>query len=142
MAKYQIDPTASEVWISLRIYHVDLDPQQISDELQLQPTVAHKRGEPIQHTRISSAPTGAWVLESKGAVRSTDLEEHLAWMLSRLSTAREALLKLQDVGYDISLVCSWFTSSDMTCPSLTAEHMRSAGNLGLGLWFDIYFQSP
>jgi hypothetical protein len=129
-------PTCEETYATLRIYHDDLNPDDVSSRLRLVPSDSQKKGQILQAQR--EAPVGAWFLSSQDHVPSRDVGRHIVWIIDQLS-GREAMLKaLQDEGYQIDLFCFWASANGHGGPELTHEIMQRLSSLKLNLGFDVY----
>lgn len=105
---------------SFLILRDDLEPEQLTEQLGLEPSFACRRGEPLVRPtsprKRSSAPilpswTGAWELASIPAVESNELQQHLDWLLELLEPVEHHLRGFAVPGsaqhgrvFDLSLV--------------------------------------
>jgi hypothetical protein len=83
-------PTCKETYATLRIYHDELNPDDVSSRLRLVPSDSQKKGQILQAER--EAPVGAWFLSSQDQVPSRDVSRHIVWIIDQLS-GREAYAK-------------------------------------------------
>ena len=132
---------------TLRIYHDDLEPDELTRRLDVMPTKTQKKGEPLTPFKPSiktlrKAPVGGWFLDSEGRVESKDANTHIEWILDQMAHCTGALHDLQRQGYRIDIHVGWFAESDNTCPSLSSDIMRRLGICRLDCWFDIYLFPP
>lgn len=136
------NPNCAETFATLALYGDSLVPEQISGLLGLEPTEAAPRGwattSPSGKTRL--APTGRWLLESRGQVLSTNLEDHVHWLLKRLEIAGVAPLTLAGVSR-ASVSCYWLSATGHGGPTFTPEVLGRLAYLQLGLDFDLYFSA-
>jgi len=60
-----------------------LEPQRITEILHTAPTTAYRKGQVYKRSRGREVRgrTGVWLLSSKGHVQSSDLNEHLSYLL-------------------------------------------------------------
>ncbi len=100
--KTEVDADA-KAFVTLRFAGHDLDPDEISAILPVQPTRAHRKGEEFfagPRAGDLRGRTGMWFLATDKLVRSDDLQDHLAFVQKLLSprpndTSRIA--KLRDI---------------------------------------------
>jgi hypothetical protein len=130
-------PTCRKTFATLCIYHDALDPLAVSESLSLKPSDAQKKGESVHG---ATAKTGAWFLSTEHVLdKSKDLARHLDWLLGRLPGKEDVLLKLRDLGYDISVSCYWLSKHGHGGPQLLASTMKRLGELEIPITFDCYF---
>lgn len=135
------ETTAQETYVTLRVYHPQLDPEQLNGIFECRPSHSWRINEELVVAEDGStrkATTGGWLLSSKHAVRSLDVKDHLAWLIKQLTGHGGTINRLQKAGYTTDVVVAWFSDSWNTCPALTPQHMQDLANLRLPLWFDVY----
>lgn len=135
------ETAAQETYVTLRIYHPQLEPSQLSTVFESAPSLAWRRDEELlieQDGSKRKAQTGGWLLSSKKAVRSSNVKDHISWLLDKLAGHGGTINRLQKAGYTTDVVVAWFSDSWNTCPALTPQHMLSLANLRLPIWFDVY----
>jgi hypothetical protein len=134
---YQDDyPTCEETYATLRIYHDELDPDEVSRALALVPSNAQRKGDELSSRR--ALPTGGWFLSSKGHVTSKDTRRHVAWVLDQIAPNKTNLLSLQDRGYKMDIFCFWASASGHGGPELDHELMQRLASFRLNVGFDVY----
>jgi hypothetical protein len=83
------NPNCAETFASLQLFGDDLVPEEIGRLLGVQATESAPRGTrtvvPSGKTRI--APTGRWILETRGHISFTEAEHHVKWLLDHLDVA-------------------------------------------------------
>ena len=108
------------------IYSPSLDLERVNDELKLIPTVCWKNGDEFieeyinfatneLEKRIKKRNSDGWVIQSNQMVHSLKVEDHINYLLSKLSPAEEEILhfiKSASENEDISIIIDWQTSSD------------------------------
>ena len=129
-------PTCEDTYATLRIYHDELDPDDISKSLALVPSNSQRKGDP--RSKGAVLPTGGWFLSSRDHVPSKDTRRHVAWILDQLEPNRSALLSLQDRGYAMDIFCFWASVSGHGGPELDHELMQRLASLRLNIGFDLY----
>jgi len=142
-----IETQPQETYATLRIYHAELKPADLTKLFEIKPTMSWKMGEQITVSSENGdtkyeAKTGGWLLSSKHSVRSTDAMKHIEWMVDNLANHGSTIYKLQKDGFTVDLVVAWFSNSWNTCPALTPELMTRVANLRIPLWFDVYLDRP
>jgi hypothetical protein len=116
MSTTKSEPGALGVFASLRFIGDQLQPGRLSDILDTSPTIAYRRGEMFKKVRGHEVRgrTGLWLLSSKGRVDSTDLNDHLDYLLSflfpdhasdRLHSLRELM---REDGIEADVGCFWY----------------------------------
>jgi hypothetical protein len=133
-------PTCKDTYVTLRIYHMDLDPKNISSLLHLKPTDSQVRGDnwPSKIDPNRKFPTGGWFLCSEGKVLSLDSEKHLRWLVEEIRPHSSAILSLHEQGYKIDICCLWESRNGHGGPTLSPEIMEELSKLKIVLWFDFY----
>lgn len=134
--------TCLETRCELRIYPGDLEPQEVSRQLGIEPTLVNVAG----RVRVNSLglertiPKNGWFLSSEADVDSLDLRRHLDWLIHRLKPAGESLKRLQQVpSVSMNVTCAWYSRSGHGGPTLWPEQMAALAALGLECGFDVYF---
>jgi hypothetical protein len=133
--------TCAETYATLCIYHRDLDPDEVSRLLALEPTKHQRRGEVNNpHARKPFAATvGAWFLTTEGAVQSRDVRCHLDWLLGKLLGKEAEFRQLRRQCCELKISCYWVSASGHGGPAVGPDTMGRLAELGIELWFDVYF---
>lgn len=100
---------------SLRLSGDRLEPALLTKALRTAPTLAYRKGEVYERHRGREARgrTGVWLLSSEDHVRSSDLNEHLEFLLSVFfpKTQEDRLRRIQsvirDYGLEADVSCFW-----------------------------------
>jgi hypothetical protein len=140
-----INPPPWRVHASLRLFHEDLDPEELTETFGIRPTRSHRKGDcriDKRGRRFSPFRKGSWRLDSETHVQAKDIDSHILWILDEMSHCVGAIHKLQALGYDTDVMCGWFANADNTCPSLEVETMRRLSVFRLACWFDVYLLPP
>ena len=138
---YQPITTPERVRATFRVYHPDLDPASLTSRFEVEPSVAWKRNDDQYGWRKRPghrAPSGAWLLSSRAAIKTNDAISHLEWLLDQLAGSVGLIKELQRQGYMIDMVVGWHAASWNTTPALTPAVMRRLANFNLPVWFDVY----
>jgi Domain of unknown function (DUF4279) len=133
--------TCEQTYVTLCLYHDDLGPEVVSQDLGLQPTLAHKRGEirNAANEQQYAYKTGGWFLESTGVVHSRDVRRHIDWLLDLIEPKLGTLKRLRAAGYATVVSCFWVSAHWHGGPMLCPAQLARLAALGLEVWFDIYF---
>lgn len=128
-----------EVRVTLALYGEDLDPVEVSEVLECQPTSSHRRGD----VRIGKKTgqrivykQGAWFLEAEGrAPRSA--EELTREVLDKVSSAESVWL---DLGrrFKVQIRYGIFVEAWNRGFGLSRELVGRVARVGASLEFDIY----
>jgi len=121
------------------VLNEQLDHQEISDLLGLEPTKSTTAGEITSKSSGRKRKYSGWFLESTGQVESKDARDHFAWILDRIAGKGSALKELASRGYLVDMCCRWDSACGQGGPSMDPQQMIQLGELGIELWFDIYF---
>jgi hypothetical protein len=73
------DPAAVHAFASLRFAGDGLNPDEVSDVVRVEPTLAYRKGEryPIGAERDGVGQTGVWMVSTEGRFPEHDLRPHL-----------------------------------------------------------------
>jgi hypothetical protein len=127
--------TCERTYASLRIMNDDLDPEEISRQLGIQPTWAWRKGEPRGARKIPSR-IGIWGLSTE-VMQSRDIRRHLDWLIDQMIGKEEYLKQLQTQGYRMDVFCYWL-SNGQGGPTVSPKNMKGLANLGIELGFDFW----
>ena len=127
-----------ETYATLRIFSADHHPDEISEVLGVEATDIRPRdlNSKYKHRRESHF----WSWETRDAVESTDNVEHLAAIIRQLDGRSDALRKLRGKGCQTD-ICNYWVSNGQGGPSLDVEMMGRLHELGLPIWWDMYFEA-
>jgi hypothetical protein len=123
---------------TLRVFGANLDPAEVSAFVGLEPTHSHRAGDARTG---GAAPNreGLWALSTKGLVESPDLDEHLRYLVGRVSSVRESLeAVLRRANHRGDVFCYLLRETGHGGPTVAPEVMTGFGELGLSLGLDIY----
>lgn len=119
--------------------HETADPSEVTRLLGMAPTKSQLVGSRVSDRSERVRKLSGWFLESAGNVDSRDARHHLDWLLGHLAGKQAAISQLLQQGYFVDICCRWDSRSGQGGPTLDPSHMKALGNLGIDLWFDIYF---
>ncbi len=138
--------TCEKTYATLCIYPHKLDPEIISQHLNVRPSRWQRKGEyPHQneHTarlkrRAKPAQISGWFLSSEQYVTSRDCRRHIDWLLDQVSGRDVELHKLQESECSISISCFWASAVGHGGPTLSPSQMQRLATLNIELGFDFY----
>jgi len=128
-----------EFSVSFRVTGKDVDPEEISGILKLQPSDSHKRGDPHygKQGRYADFPEGLWALTSSLG-QNRPLAEHLQNIRLQLQGREPVLAELRARGYLLDLFIGVFEIGDGDELALSASELKSLADLQLSVCFDLY----
>ena len=135
-------PSCKETHAELRIYPGSRSAEDVTKWQGVEPTGTQDEGELFENStgRVWNAPLTGWFLSSQGHVDSTDLEDHVDWLLAKLAGAESALLALQEQeAAKMTVACVWWSADGHGGPVLAPAQMRALAELNLECSFDVYF---
>jgi hypothetical protein len=125
----------------------ELDPEQVTALLGVEPSEAHRLGDHLPYPRNHKdagkpsdliARTGTWKLDvDKEKKWSWDAEAQLDYWCVFLTSREAAIRKLQARGFEVVLDC-FVDEGPVVYVDLSAELMQTLGNLGVALKFAFY----
>ena len=130
--------TCESTFAWLRVMSEDLQSDSVTSLLGIAPTHTQLRGEQRSPASTRQHKYSGWFLESESHVESRDARRHLDWLLAQLQGKAGAIATLKRQGNLVDVCVRW-NSYGHGGPTLNAQHMAQLGELGIELWFDIYF---
>jgi hypothetical protein len=130
--------TCEDTYATLCIYPGELDPEEVTRRLRVQPTSIQRRGEPLVPGWARPAKLNAWFLCSREHVESRDSRRHIDWILDPIMPAREALASLREGGARMCISCYWRSAHGHGGPLLSPAQMRRLADLHLECGYDVY----
>lgn len=127
-----------ETFATLRIFSTDLYPDKIGEILGVEATHTELLNPNSEYRPRRENHFWSW--ETRQTVNSTDNTEHLAAMIECLDGRAATLQHLRDLGCKID-ICNYWVSDGQGGPSLDVEMMGILHELGLPIWWDVYFES-
>lgn len=134
--------TCAECYVKLMIYPGEMHPDEITNVMQVRPTLINVAGEKVTNSRglTREVKDSGWFLSTEGYVLSKDLRDHIDWVVEKISPHSESLRAVQKIdGVKVTLKCVWFSLLGHSGPVLWPEQMRALADLDLECSFDIYF---
>ena len=133
-------PTCAYTHAWLRIMSSEeFDPDAVTHLLGITPSKIQRLGEsrPERPDRIHKK--SGWFLSTKGVVSSLDARHHLDWILERVFDKDTAFERLRKNNFLTDVCVRWDSKSGHGGPTLSPKQLLGFGNLGIEVWFDIYF---
>ena len=126
--------------VSFRVMGEEVDPEEVSDLLGLQPSVAHRLGDPRygkSGRRYADHSEGLWALHSPLG-EDEPLADHLQYVELKLRGKEAVLRELGSRGCRLDCFIGVFEIGDGDEIVLAASELKSLGALGLDIRFDLY----
>ena len=117
----------------------NLDPDEITSFLGIEPTKEQRWGESISSCSEKKHKKSGWFLSTKGILYSLDSRVHLDWILDRVADKKNEFSELIKREYLIDVCVRWDSRSGHGGPTLSPKHLSGFGELGVKVWFDVYF---
>jgi Domain of unknown function (DUF4279) len=123
-SKTKSNPRTLEAFASLRFFGDRLEPRRITEILDTMPTLAYRKGDVFKKSMGQEirGRTGLWLASSEGHVNSTDLNEHLDYLLTivfsddtedKLSRLR---ILMHEAGIEADATCFWYGEHGARAP--------------------------
>jgi hypothetical protein len=127
-----------EYSIALRISGTELNPVEITTNLELIPTQVRNRGE--RRSDKSNWAESMWEYAARGNGETfwSSLEEGLDALLLDFQRRIDAVRHYQKT-FDVALWCGHFSSSFDGGPLLSPALLKRLGEFGVALYIDTYF---
>ena len=130
-----------KTFLSLRIFNDELIPERITQDLGIEPSDSHRKGE----VRVSKAgkryaafPSGLWLLCTEKSVESTDLSDHLDFIFKQISGKSIFFKKYRTLGFNIDLFVFWQCATFHGGPFINYVHAALLAKYKINLNFDIF----
>lgn len=129
-----------EVAVGFRVMGHDLEPEEVSRLLGLEPTESHKRGDARigrSGRHYSDYSEGLWAWRP-GVSETAPLSEHLLALLGVLEPKAATLKRLRKLGQRMDVFIGLFGPDSNFEFALSADLLERMGRLGIDLEFDVY----
>jgi hypothetical protein len=140
---FEDNPNCAETHVTFRIVGDDLDPENITNKLQIRPSAVAAKGQtnPLSHmSKPQLARVGFWYLTTRGIVESKNLEAHLICLLDQLAPSSAQIRNLANSSnLRVEFHCYWMSETGYGGPILSPKVLERISNLGATLDFDLYF---
>ncbi len=129
-------------WVDFTIRHYSLQPEAISELLQLTPSEVNRNGDTLYKKEPYHLVSDCtrWTLSSKGHVADSSIDEHLNWMLQQLYGKLPSLRHLQKGG-QCSLRANIRSWSRTLSPAFEVETFQQLARLRIPLRFIITYEN-
>lgn len=140
----QAYPTCSYTHAWLRVMGENLDVDEVTQLLGTTPTKTQNAGDPVPWKAKPGTKLkySGWTLSTEGTLSSLDVRHHLDWILEKVQGKREAFDILRSRGFLVDICCRWDSVRGDGGPTLWPKQMSEIAQLGIELWFDLYFDAP
>jgi hypothetical protein len=109
----------------------NLDPQEITAKLGVNPLRSYKRGDKQQNGEKNRSH-GLWMLSSSEEIDALDITIHIQWLLDQLEPAKVGLVDLlQDKSIDAVISCFWAMPSSHEVLIITPELLQRIASLSI-----------
>jgi hypothetical protein len=128
---------SQNVYASFILSGTDLIPQDITSYFGINPSKSFTKGDIKLNGK--KWPHGYWALESSEFVKSSDLVNHIEWIISEIEKIEpkpHEIIRNQEITARIS--CFWILSTGHDGLSLTTDLMKRIANLNISLELDVY----
>lgn len=130
-----------KIYITLRFFGDDLQPQEITKVLGCSPTSCRRKGEKIADKRyIRIASTGNWLLKVRQQKHSS-LEDQIKRLLAMVTNDINVWVNLTSK-YSADVFCGLFLNEWNRMTDLSAHLIAELAARRLTLRFDIYGSGP
>ncbi|MEN9304409.1 MAG: hypothetical protein RL264_2838 [Bacteroidota bacterium] len=127
-----------ETFVTLRIYSVNIFPDEISKTLNTLPSDSVKKGDVFGNKTNKKRNINGWFLTSKGFVESKDCRKHFDYLADKIISLKPKLIELQNRSCQIDISCFWSSENGQGGPTLSPKQLKKLAELELEIWFDIY----
>lgn len=132
--------TPGELYGDFRIAGVDLEPDEITDILKIEPTSSFRRGD-INPRNNKEYEFGKWSISTEGRidVSNSSLDDNFRYLLNVLSGQRSNLRRIRELGLDAVFFLFWEAQYFVTRSILSSEIIAELDSYKTDIVFDIYF---
>lgn len=128
------NPNCAETYALLRIVGPNVDPDELTRSLGIQPTQSVKVGS-VHPNGTKPRKEGIWGLSTEGELSSTELEDHIRLLLDRLkSTFKDHI----PAGARSEIHCVWRSATGHGGPVISSSTLARVSGANLDLDFDFY----
>ena len=115
-----------------------LEPEKVTEILGIEPTTGYRKGEVYRrsHGREAHGRTGLWHLSTRRLIESTDLADHLRYIVSVLCPPggpdHIAALRylIQQYGLEADVSCFWYGRAGSQPPTVPGFAKQTFDRLG------------
>ncbi len=129
---------STNVEVSLVLRGKELDPDYITAKIGIMPELSFRRGEK-RRKDPKEWPHGLWMVSSSEQVKSSDLIDHLIWMIEKLEAVRPDILEiLQNSEIDAVISCFWIMINTHETFIMNPDMLKKIASFNIKMEFDIY----
>lgn len=126
-----------KIMVSLSLYGEDLDPNRATFVLGIQPTHAHRKGDPIDGQEGNYFGEGWWSRASELPLSDDDISSHILSITRKIECSAEDIAKIsgfETIGFHVSAQ-AWGEADESfhSAFDLTPECLYEMNRLGCGL---------
>jgi Domain of unknown function (DUF4279) len=115
----------------------ELNPQEVTDSLKINPSMSFKRGDWRNET--DKWEHNFWSLSSQDKIQSSNMATHLEWLLNQLEPIKLRLLEiLNREGISAEISCFWIFPTDHENITLSPELIQKIADLSVSLSIEFY----
>jgi hypothetical protein len=130
-----------EYTVSLLIRGENLNPDKITEDLNLEPSLTRRSGE--RRSKIATYHGGVWSYdgsnEPDGYTHWETLEDGLMFLFDRLTPVKDRIDKYKSE-FELTLWCGHFQSAFNGGPGFSPELLQKLADFGVKLYIDTYFR--
>ena len=130
--------TCSETYVTFRIYYENMNSEQLTQYLEIEPTRTQNKGDIKVNSVDSKYKSNGWFLTSKTSIKSKDCRRHIDFLLDKLLPVKKELKKISEDGGKLDFSCYWKSKDGHGGPTLSHEQFSRLAELHFDLWFDVY----
>lgn len=127
----------SQTFASFILIGKEINPEEITLELGITPSKGFKKGD--KRSETDTWKHGYWELCSIGRVKTSDLGDHIRWVIEHLFPVRSKLsIILEDKDIRAGISSFSVLEKGQTVITLSPVLIRAIAELNLGIEFDLY----
>jgi len=132
-------PTCANTDCLFRLSSDEISPDKITEILGVTPTSIRVKGELRNPKRPESVNiSNCWYLGSKNHITSKDCRRHLDWIIENLIDKKEQIYKLNKMGVEMSICCTWESAENQGGPAMNPDQMGPLAELGIPVWWEVW----
>lgn len=134
---------SDHVSVRLGISSKDLEPESITERLQLSPDYVVRKGETVYKDKFRQVDSDVsiWSLSSEDKISSNCFLKHMDWMLKTIFGRTPAFHSLQNDGSHIALHVYINTGYPVVTPMLDVSTIQNLAQLKIPIDFIVDYQS-
>jgi hypothetical protein len=126
----------SKIKVHINITDFDVDPEEITEIIGIQPTKTRKAGDPVPRTIIKTKMNG-WLLYAPCDPFKSDLDEQVEKLLEIIEPYKDNFSKLPK-GTHIELSCFLYSYKERPIIGFSAESIKKLAEIGASIDVDSY----